>query len=159
MTREDRIIYEAYLKTDEWKKKRIAKAEEQNYKCERCGRIVLSGYHIHHKTYKNFMNEPLSDLQFLCEDCHKIIHREIDEERKYGIKPKKSTTTKNKPKSKADVKSCNTCKYSTCVKYTGSNPRFVLYCNLTCSECGKMCKRYKRGSYKEGKSRYWKKKR
>lgn len=36
MTREDRIIYEVYLKADEWKKKRIAKAEEQNYKCERC---------------------------------------------------------------------------------------------------------------------------
>ena len=39
MKKEDRIIYEAYLKTDEWKNKRIAKAGEQGYKCERCGKL------------------------------------------------------------------------------------------------------------------------
>lgn len=94
MNREDRIVYESYLKTNEWKNKRIQKAEQQNYKCEICGKTVLSGYHIHHKTYKNFMNEPLSDLQFLCEDCHKEVHRKKHERTAYGVKSKPKNNKK-----------------------------------------------------------------
>ena len=68
--------YKDYLKSDEWYRKREEKARKMNYTCESCGKIVVKGYHIHHKTYKHLYNEPLSDLQFLCEECHKKFHEE-----------------------------------------------------------------------------------
>ena len=156
MNREDRIVYEAYLKTNEWKNKRIQKAEQQNYKCEICGKIVLSGYHIHHKTYKNLMNEPLSDLQFLCEDCHKEVHRKKRERTVYGINSK--LQNKKKSGSSNKNKGCNYCKYSCCQHYTCVD-RYVLWCNKLYEECtGKRCEHFRNGSYKEAKQKYWKKK-
>lgn len=156
MNREDRIVYEAYLKTNEWKNKRMQKAEQQNYKCEICGKTVLSGYHIHHKTYKNFMNESLSDLQFLCEDCHKEVHRKKHERTAYGVKSKPKNNKKSNSGNKS--KGCNYCKYSCCQHYTGVD-RYVLWCNKLYEECtGKRCGHFRNGSYKEAKQKYWKKK-
>ena len=68
--------YKEYLKSDEWQQKRIDKARQMNYTCEICGKVVVFGFHIHHKTYKHIFNEPLSDLQFLCEECHEKKHKE-----------------------------------------------------------------------------------
>lgn len=68
--------YKEYLKSDEWQQKHIDKARQMNYTCEFCGKIVVKGFHIHHKTYKHIFNEPLSELQFLCEDCYEKKHKE-----------------------------------------------------------------------------------
>lgn len=66
--------YTDYLNSPEWKYKRQLKAKKAHYTCELCGKIVKKGYHIHHKTYEHFGHEPLSDLEFLCEDCHWGLH-------------------------------------------------------------------------------------
>lgn len=70
-----RSEYIEYLQSNEWKAKRIAKAKEQEFTCEKCHKKVPVGYHIHHRTYKRLKNELLSDLMFLCEDCHKTFHK------------------------------------------------------------------------------------
>lgn len=70
------MSYEEYLKSNKWKTKRKEKAEEQNYICQKCNKKIMCNYHIHHKTYKRLGNERLSDLQFLCEECHNKLHRD-----------------------------------------------------------------------------------
>lgn len=65
--------YRRYLKSPQWHKKRLALAFKVNFTCERCGQYNRSSFEAHHKTYKNVFKEPLSDLMFLCGDCHKII--------------------------------------------------------------------------------------
>ncbi len=88
--------YLEYLKSDKWQEVRKAKAKEQNYTCERCHKVIKKGFHIHHKTYEHLGNEPLSDLMFLCEDCHKEIHKIIA--KKKMRKSKTSPKNKNKRK-------------------------------------------------------------
>ena len=66
--------YLDYLDSDEWHQKRLKKAEQVNYTCELCGKIVVSGFQVHHRTYRNLFHEPLCDLQFLCEECHQKQH-------------------------------------------------------------------------------------
>lgn len=129
--------YLEYLKSDKWQEVRKAKAKEQNYTCERCHKVIKKGFHIHHKTYAHLGNEPLSDLMFLCEDCHKEIHRLLDIQKA------------NKKKKPIDIKACSTCKFSQVMKYSGSNCRSVLYCNLLVRECGDVCKRYSKGEVKK----------
>lgn len=67
--------YNEYLKSEQWQEKRKQKALEQGYRCEICFRQLRTGFHIHHKTYKNFGNEPMEDLMFLCKKCHEKIHK------------------------------------------------------------------------------------
>lgn len=89
------IDYNEYIRSDEWKKKRILVAQRENHRCQMCGELVVVHYHIHHKTYARFGNEDLDDLMFLCEDCHTKLHREKD--KVMGkIKPQPKTTKKSK---------------------------------------------------------------
>lgn len=129
--------YNAYLQSDEWRRKRKEKAIEQNYTCEICGKVVPTGFNIHHKTYRHLGHEPLNDLMFLCESCHMELHRQE--------RIKKA----NKAKKEEDKKTCFTCKYSQIMTYTGKPKRQVLYCNLLVKECGAVCKKYKIGALKE----------
>lgn len=131
--------YTEYLQSPQWREKRKLKAEEQNYTCEICHKVVRKGFHVHHKTYRHFMDEPLSDLMFLCEDCHMKLH----EKRNKKSKKKKST------RKKLDV-SCSNCKYSQIMKYKGiKTGRKVLYCNKHLKECGSICDSFSRGAYKK----------
>lgn len=84
--------YIKYLESDEWKEKRLQVAKLKNYKCEKCGKEVKFGYHIHHLTYERLFNEELSDLMFLCADCHANIHG----------KPLNTIKKENKPKKPID---------------------------------------------------------
>lgn len=65
--------YNKYLKTDKWRKKRLALAYKNHFMCEMCGKYCGFNFEVHHKTYKRVFNEPLCDLMFLCEDCHNDI--------------------------------------------------------------------------------------
>lgn len=123
--------YKEYLNSDEWKAKRIAKAEEQHYTCERCGKVVLKGFEIHHKTYTNFKHEKLSDLMFLCRECH------VDEHCK--IRARKNRYRRN-------AKKCSNCYFSQLMKYRHSIT--VLYCNLKVQRCDGVCSKYKKGAEK-----------
>jgi hypothetical protein len=64
--------YAAYLCSREWSEKREAVRRRAGGKCERCG--VLSMDAVHHLTYARKYDEQLTDLQAICEPCHKFTH-------------------------------------------------------------------------------------
>ena len=65
--------YKQYLKSDKWHKKRLAVLQRDGFRCVRCG--SKNQLQVHHKTYRNIFNEPLSDLITLCKKCHKKQHK------------------------------------------------------------------------------------
>jgi len=69
---------EEYYNSPQWRSKRRQKLTEKKYRCERCGKT--RHLHVHHLSYLNLYNEPLSDLQVVCRDCHPIADaiREYD---------------------------------------------------------------------------------
>jgi 5-methylcytosine-specific restriction endonuclease McrA len=74
-----RCKYEGYLQSRRWADKRRQKLVEQNYTCERCGYCRLTNpidipLDAHHKTYDHLGDEPLSDLEVLCRNCHTKQH-------------------------------------------------------------------------------------
>lgn len=81
--------YYEYLNSPKWNFKRNQIAEKCNFRCQLCNKKILRGFHIHHLTYEHFGNEPLSDLMFLCPECHLIkIHGQIDKTKGKNKKPK-----------------------------------------------------------------------
>jgi len=67
-------IYNAYMSSEEWyelKKKYYLNNKKICKKCN-CKKIV----YLHHKTYERFGKEELDDLECLCNECHKQVHRE-----------------------------------------------------------------------------------
>ena len=62
-----------YLKSPEWQSRRKLSLQAASYSCEMCGTTGTT-LHIHHISYANLYNEPLSDLACVCEDCHDRIH-------------------------------------------------------------------------------------
>lgn len=69
--------YHHYLQSKTWKSRRKIKLKSVGYRCEECKVVEQKGVklQIHHKTYERVTQERLSDLQVLCEDCHKAKHR------------------------------------------------------------------------------------
>jgi len=65
--------YNEYLNSEHWKNKRKAK-KLSNCICGSNVRLEL-----HHKTYKRVGQERLSDLVWLCHDCHEKAHVLINE--------------------------------------------------------------------------------
>ena len=62
--------YENYLESPAWEMKRDAVKQRDGGQCV-CGAKATE---VHHKTYNNIGKEPLSDLVFLCEECHERVH-------------------------------------------------------------------------------------
>lgn len=69
-----RSDYNAYLNSPEWKALRELVLIRSGYKCCDCGVVKMKGMHIHHKTYENFGNEKLEDVEPLCKPCHELRH-------------------------------------------------------------------------------------
>jgi 5-methylcytosine-specific restriction endonuclease McrA len=86
--------YEEYLQSPAWQSKRHHIAVLRNYTCEKCKKVVKTGFHIHHKTYRHFGDEKDNELMFLCESCHKKLH-----------------INKNLQKAKTRKRKTITCKY------------------------------------------------
>ena len=63
--------YDNYLKSSEWKVKRILVMERDNGTCRRCR---VKADHVHHLSYERVGAESLSDLVAVCAGCHKWIH-------------------------------------------------------------------------------------
>ena len=131
--------YDLYMKSEKWAIKRKQKAIQASFRCEVCDKVILKGFHIHHKTYKNFGNEPLNDLQFLCEECHINAHCRIKAE------------ALNKTKKLSERKDCNNCYYSQLETHyrKNGNRKFVLYCNKNMDICDGICRYYRKGAYKQ----------
>jgi hypothetical protein len=66
---------DVYLKSDEWKRKRIRFLERDNYKCRCCWSKAEA---VHHITYVNIHKENDKDLISVCHLCHEKIHNNGD---------------------------------------------------------------------------------
>ena len=90
--------YDAYLNSKQWANKRQEKLESVNYSCHRDVGLnyqrgedgILrripdcdSRLQVHHLTYDNLGNEPLSDLIVLCEFHHEQEHRLISAKQRF----------------------------------------------------------------------------
>lgn len=74
--RDDREKYQAYLCSREWAEKREAVRRRAEGVCERCRALPMSA--VHHLTYARKYNEPLEDLQAICQQCHDFTHGKDD---------------------------------------------------------------------------------
>ena len=64
-------FYTKYMNSPEWQEKRKARLEYDDYECQTC--TSKNDLEVHHRTYKNFGNEGLTDLITLCKECHEAI--------------------------------------------------------------------------------------
>lgn len=85
--------YAAYLNSFDWARKREQAFAHHGRKCS-CGRKDMLV--VHHLSYINLGDEPMEDLQVLCEDCHNIIHG--GSKRGHGRKGRKKRRTQTKRK-------------------------------------------------------------
>jgi 5-methylcytosine-specific restriction endonuclease McrA len=80
--------YLVYLKSDAWKKKRLEALAYYGESCGKCG-TAEKQLHVHHKTYKRLFDEPLEDLQVLCDTCHRRVHSKPERRSRPRVKAKK----------------------------------------------------------------------
>ena len=71
--------YQEYLRSPEWRELREIVLNLAQNTCERCGRasLNLQVHHVHYDTL--FEEDPTTDLEALCHECHK----DADEDRQY----------------------------------------------------------------------------
>ena len=76
-----------FYKSTVWQVARQIKYQEQNGKCERCGRV---GEEVHHKirlTVDNVKDPTVSinqeNLELLCKDCHNKEHKRFTKEKEF----------------------------------------------------------------------------
>lgn len=68
--------YDAYLRSDEWRKKRKIVLERDGHVCQGCG--ANRATEVHHLTYQHIYHEFLFELTSLCAGCHDRIHSDED---------------------------------------------------------------------------------
>ena len=71
MNRDD---YQKYLQSSHWRKVKAQYKKRYKYVCYLCGATDI--LHLHHVTYERIGNENLTDLVYLCENCHSFIHQD-----------------------------------------------------------------------------------
>jgi len=68
--------YQEYLSSQRWALLRNLINARSNNVCERCGGAPHES--THHLTYKHIFNESLSDLQAVCNPCHRFLSGRCD---------------------------------------------------------------------------------
>jgi 5-methylcytosine-specific restriction endonuclease McrA len=72
-------FYNSYIQSPAWFARRDKVLKRDNYLCQAC--LEDPATQVHHKSYIHFGNEPLFDLESVCDPCHKKItkveHRRI----------------------------------------------------------------------------------
>lgn len=71
-----RMEYEAYLQSDDWKRKSDYIKRKHHYKCVLCDKPSKV---VHHLTYIRIYLEDERDLIPLCHECHQFVHGLIDD--------------------------------------------------------------------------------
>jgi hypothetical protein len=66
------VVYKQYLRSPEWRRRRVAVIVRAKGRCERCRLWPI--VNLHHLSYANLGNEPLTDLLGVCSKCHKELH-------------------------------------------------------------------------------------
>lgn len=64
--------YDDYINSDKWQRRRANRMAIDNNECKLC--FSKAKLHVHHITYDNFGNEPMSELITVCKSCHEKIH-------------------------------------------------------------------------------------
>lgn len=60
-----------YLRSPEWKARRVAVLRRDGYICQAC--LQNEASQVHHLTYKHWGHEPLFELVSVCKPCHDQI--------------------------------------------------------------------------------------
>lgn len=94
--------YFAYIKSKKWQAKRKEALEFHGKSCAKCG--SSASLEVHHLTYARLGIEEMSDLQILCETCHKQVHESGFEQSKL-VTTKEQRKAKNKAKRRRKIKS------------------------------------------------------
>lgn len=76
----DFVGYPAYIKSNDWRKKREFALKILGAKCQMCNKTDLP-LHVHHKHYKTLYHERFEDVNIFCTLCHEKTHRVIKNER------------------------------------------------------------------------------
>ena len=130
-TGEECVGYVAYLNSKHWLRLRKYILSIKNM-CEICSE-KSTNLQLHHKTYKNLGNENIDDFLLLCNDCHKLVHKN-NISVNIKIKYKKHHKINKK-------KLCCNCKSFSKIKY---NNKKVPYCQYYGKLNPKVvCKKYK----------------
>lgn len=66
--------YEAYLRSEEWQRRREAELVRAGNCCEFCGAGELVQLNVHHLNYDHLGREITGDLIVLCRFCHQDVH-------------------------------------------------------------------------------------
>lgn len=69
-------IYNEYLLSDEWERKRQLILKRANGICEGC--LEREAKIVHHMTYTHVYNELAYELVALCHECHEFAHAPYD---------------------------------------------------------------------------------
>jgi 5-methylcytosine-specific restriction endonuclease McrA len=85
--------YRRYLQSEEWKELKRMRAFLDDNKCTRCG--STDRLQCHHKNYKGIedMSFSLSQLETVCESCHKKIHKKYSKSVGFSLFLKPPTIT------------------------------------------------------------------
>jgi hypothetical protein len=67
--------YHVYLKSVEWKIIRNKVVERDNGMCLYCK--TKPAQEVHHKHYRTIYKEKIDDLESVCSDCHRAIHKSV----------------------------------------------------------------------------------
>lgn len=68
------VAYRKYIASSSvWQKKRTAVIARAKGLCERCHR--WPAVNVHHLSYANVGDEPLTDLLAVCSKCHEELHQ------------------------------------------------------------------------------------
>lgn len=75
--------YLAYLNSPSWRLRRNRALVDASWQCQRCP--AKRNLHVHHKSYERLGAEWDSDLDVLCENCHRDEHLEHPEQTSLGL--------------------------------------------------------------------------
>jgi predicted HNH restriction endonuclease len=64
--------YVAYIKSPQWKEKRLRALKTWGNVCQMCD--SNDRIEVHHKTYDRLGKELMTDLMIVCHSCHEKIH-------------------------------------------------------------------------------------
>jgi hypothetical protein len=66
--------YDAYLRSDAWRAKRVQALRRDNFQCQGCRERPAT--QVHHLTYAHVGDELLFELISICDKCHAHAHKE-----------------------------------------------------------------------------------
>lgn len=64
--------YREYLRTSEWRARRLVALERAEHRCQVCN--TPERLDVHHRTYEHIGEERDEDLLVLCRGCHGLFH-------------------------------------------------------------------------------------